>query len=198
MYNEAGGKWDSGRGKGWVGKVLQEVTLKFIKWIEEAMRPTWMSTSEPFARSTYFHIFVAASFTGYTLPFSLIPIPSLQFSFDIIFWVVGERSLTLRLSWVALCIFYGVLNVLLEMVLLTWTISVSLLVFCFHLWIPSLFLLCKSLHHVPFLVQCAITINTLLCLQNKRIGKNKAGYPYWVLSSIWQDINRDNLDSNIM
>ena len=89
-------------------------------------------------------------------------------------------------------------DVLLETVLLTWTISVSLLVFCFHLWIPSLFLLCKSLHHVPFLVQCAITINTLLCLQNKRIGKNKAGYPYWVLSSIWQDINRDNLDSNIM
>ena len=49
-----------------------------------------MSTSEPFARSTYFHIFVAASFTGFTLPFSLTPIPALQFSFDIIFEIRGQ------------------------------------------------------------------------------------------------------------
>ena len=67
-----------------------------------------MSTSEPFAGSTYFHIFVAASFTGYTLRFSLTPIPSLQFSFDIIFWVVGERSLTLQveLSAAPLCLLW--------------------------------------------------------------------------------------------
>lgn len=62
----------------------------------------------------------------------------------------------------------------------------------------SFFVVFKSLYHVPFLVQCAITVNTLLCLQNKEVAKISQG-THIEFSQVFDRISTEtNLDSDIL